>query len=210
MVCMFVSRHAWHARWNVVHHCTTFRQIMFSSLTDYTGICRPQILDIYLYATWSISFVCILNFVLGSSLMMINPHFAATLACPTEGLLVTTPNVRGHEQGPPLEQSYVVTSAEIVSVPLVAKLVVLSAGWSTYGRDKATTMMMVSSAFLTAGRYIYPWGRWTCKFNLHRENDLFSLLGPPHSSPPTSSGLGCVCVGDLLHTLSSTRAINDS
>lgn len=61
------------------------------------------------------------------------------------------PNMR-QEEGPPLEHSYIVTAAEVANLSLVAKLVVLSCGWSTSPREGSSShLYFLPSAFLAAG-----------------------------------------------------------
>ena len=63
-----------------------------------------------------------------------------------------SPNPDRQEKGAPEERSYIVSAKDVATCPLVAKLVVISGGWSTYKRDKVEETNLLSSAFLVAGK----------------------------------------------------------
>ena len=52
---------------------------------------------------------------------------------------------------PPLQESYIVTTEEILNCSLVARLVVLSSGYGPYQFDHKDTCLGLASAFISAG-----------------------------------------------------------
>ncbi len=82
--------------------------------------------------------------------------FSATFACLKEGMVVCSPNPDRHEklEDPPLQHSYIINLQEILACPLVAKLVVLSAGFGASTKDFPNTGYRLASAFLAAGKTI--------------------------------------------------------
>ena len=82
-------------------------------------------------------------------------RFEATYGCLKEGLLVCSPDPDRHKphDEPPLQDSYMVTVEEILTCPLVARLIVLSSGHGSYNVNHTDTRLTLASAFLAAGNH---------------------------------------------------------
>ena len=52
---------------------------------------------------------------------------------------------------PPLQESYIVTTEEILNCSLVARLVLLSSGYGSYQFDHKDSCLGLASAFISAG-----------------------------------------------------------
>ncbi|KAL5012513.1 hypothetical protein ScPMuIL_011064 [Solemya velum] len=74
-----------------------------------------------------------------------------TFGCWEEGLLVMSPNPIQVGEGPPQEQTYLVTADDIASLKLCAQLVVLNMGYTPYRKDSTLCGYKLPSAFLSAG-----------------------------------------------------------
>ena len=85
---------------------------------------------------------------------MLCQYFTATHGCLKEGLLVCTPDPDRHEPAdePPLQDSYIVTTEEILSCSVTSRLIVLSSAHGSTQMNQRHSSFTLASAFLAAGK----------------------------------------------------------
>ncbi|XP_064648996.1 tetratricopeptide repeat protein 28-like [Lineus longissimus] len=84
----------------------------------------------------------------------------ATYGCAHDGSLVMSPNVTYQESGPPPGGAYLISNEEIRSACTMAKLVIISSGWSTYQRKYEERQLLLPSAFVLAGAQCVLYLMW--------------------------------------------------